>query len=154
MHFNRREFLRKSICAALGGASIYSVLGNLRLVQAAARQSAYAFNDYRALVCVYLGGGNDLFYHGAPGTIVYTGPGHDEVHVSPGVDFPDLDRDDRVAVGTLDLFGGLRNVASASVWAQSLGGMFQYGKDSAGELVVLPLSLFRLQPQLSLPPTC
>jgi uncharacterized protein (DUF1501 family) len=61
MQVNRRQFLRKSIHAALGGASIYSALGNLRLVAAAARQSAYAFNDYKALVCVYLYGGNDSF---------------------------------------------------------------------------------------------
>jgi uncharacterized protein (DUF1501 family) len=61
MHVNRREFLRRSIRAALGGASLYSALGNLRLVAAAARQNAYAFGDYKALVCVYLYGGNDSF---------------------------------------------------------------------------------------------
>ncbi len=59
MHVNRRAFLRKSICAALGGASLYSALGNLRLVAAAARQNAYAFSDYKALVCIFLYGGND-----------------------------------------------------------------------------------------------
>ena len=32
MHVNRREFLRRTICAALGGAGLYSALGNLRLV--------------------------------------------------------------------------------------------------------------------------
>ena len=32
MHVNRREFLRKSICAALGGAGLYSALGSLRLI--------------------------------------------------------------------------------------------------------------------------
>ena len=32
MHVNRREFLRKSICAALGGASIYSAIGSLKLI--------------------------------------------------------------------------------------------------------------------------
>jgi uncharacterized protein (DUF1501 family) len=57
MHVNRREFLRKSICAALGGASLYSALGNLKLVQAAVRQNA--FTDYKALVCIFLYGGND-----------------------------------------------------------------------------------------------
>jgi uncharacterized protein (DUF1501 family) len=61
MHVNRREFLRKSICAALGGASVYSALGNLRLLSAAAAASSspYVFSDYKALVCVYLYGGND-----------------------------------------------------------------------------------------------
>ncbi|MGO1069193.1 DUF1501 domain-containing protein [Lysobacter sp. CA199] len=56
----RRQFLRNSICAALGGAGLYSALGNLRMVQAAA--NAYGptrFDDYKALVCVFLFGGND-----------------------------------------------------------------------------------------------
>ncbi|HJR74267.1 MAG TPA: DUF1501 domain-containing protein [Luteimonas sp.] len=56
----RREFLRNSICAALGGAGLYSALGNLRLLEAATR--AYgptAFSDYKAMVCVFMFGGND-----------------------------------------------------------------------------------------------
>lgn len=56
----RREFLRNSIYAALGGAGLYSALGNLRLLEAATR--AYgptAFDDYKAMVCVFLFGGND-----------------------------------------------------------------------------------------------
>jgi len=61
MHVNRRDFLRKSICAALGGASVYSALGNLRLVAAAANARRFAFDDYKALVCVFLYGGNDSF---------------------------------------------------------------------------------------------
>ena len=58
----RREFLRKTLHAGLGGAALYSALGNLRLVEAATR--AYgpaAFSDYKALVCVFLHGGNDGF---------------------------------------------------------------------------------------------
>jgi uncharacterized protein (DUF1501 family) len=61
MAVNRREFLRRSITAALGGASLYSALGSLRLVQAAAQSNTAIFPDYRALVCVYLYGGNDSF---------------------------------------------------------------------------------------------
>lgn len=61
MHVNRREFLRKSLCAALGGAGLYSALGNLELISAAAAQRPYAFGDYKALVCVFLFGGNDSF---------------------------------------------------------------------------------------------
>jgi len=56
----RRQFLTNTICAALGGAGLYSALGNLRLAQAAA--NAYGpsrFDDYKALVCVFLFGGND-----------------------------------------------------------------------------------------------
>lgn len=57
MHFDRREFLRKSLGAALGGVSLYSALGNLKLMAAAT--SNYSFSDYKALVCVFLYGGND-----------------------------------------------------------------------------------------------
>ena len=66
MHVNRRDFLRKSLCAALGGAGLYSALGNLRLISAAAAQRPYVFGDYKALVCVFLFGGNDSFNTLAP----------------------------------------------------------------------------------------
>lgn len=62
MHVNRREFLRRTICAALGGAGLYSALGNLRLVAASVgARHPYTFSDYKALVCVFLYGGNDSF---------------------------------------------------------------------------------------------
>lgn len=66
MHVNRRDFLRKTICAALGGVGVHSALGNLRLISAAAAATGHSFGDYRALVCVYLGGGNDSFNTIAP----------------------------------------------------------------------------------------
>lgn len=67
MHVNRRDFLRKSLAAALGGAGAYSALGNLRLIAAAsAATRPVSFNDYKALVCVFLGGGNDAFNMLAP----------------------------------------------------------------------------------------
>lgn len=56
----RRDFLRNSVVAALGGASIYSVQGNLRLLQAVANgYGPNTFDDYKALVCVFMYGGND-----------------------------------------------------------------------------------------------
>jgi uncharacterized protein (DUF1501 family) len=55
----RRDFLRKSICSALGGASLYSAFGNLQLISAAARSNAGTLADYKALVCIFLIGGND-----------------------------------------------------------------------------------------------
>ncbi|HET6546164.1 MAG TPA: DUF1501 domain-containing protein [Rhodanobacteraceae bacterium] len=62
MQVNRRQFLRRSICAALGGVSLYSTLGTLRLMAAAAGVARpYGFDDYKALVCVFLQGGNDSF---------------------------------------------------------------------------------------------
>ena len=57
---DRRTVLRDTICAALGGASLYSALGSLQLLQAATRAS-YSFDGYKALVCVFLYGGNDGF---------------------------------------------------------------------------------------------
>lgn len=60
MGLKRRDFLRAGACIMLGGAGIQSALGSLRLLEATTR--AYgpaAFNDYRALVCVFLLGGND-----------------------------------------------------------------------------------------------
>jgi uncharacterized protein (DUF1501 family) len=61
MRPDRRKFIQKTICAALGGASVYSALGQLQLLQAATRATNYAFSDYKALVCVFLYGGNDGF---------------------------------------------------------------------------------------------
>lgn len=60
MRCDRRKFIHDTICAALGGASLYSALGNLQVLQAAVRAN-YAFSDYKALVCVFLYGGNDSF---------------------------------------------------------------------------------------------
>jgi uncharacterized protein (DUF1501 family) len=61
MRPDRRKFLHDTICAALGGAGLYSALGGLQLVQAATRASNYTFPNYKALVCVFLYGGNDSF---------------------------------------------------------------------------------------------
>lgn len=63
MQPDRRRFIRKTLHAALG-ASVYSAFGNLQLVHAAAAASAkaaYAFNDYKALICIFLYGGSDAF---------------------------------------------------------------------------------------------
>jgi len=59
MNSDRRKFLGHTARAALG-AGIYSAFGNLQLVRAAA-QASYSFSDYKALVCVFLYGGNDAF---------------------------------------------------------------------------------------------
>ncbi len=54
MSTSRREFLRASGCA-LGGLALASTVESLGLVGAYAQAAA----DYRALVCVFLNGGND-----------------------------------------------------------------------------------------------
>jgi uncharacterized protein (DUF1501 family) len=52
----RRQFMGRSVCAAVGMTSLASTLFDLRRVAAAAPASG---PDYKALVCVFLYGGND-----------------------------------------------------------------------------------------------
>ncbi len=61
MLLSRRAFLRRSACAALGATGLVSQLATLRLLLAASSASAQSTdgNDYKALVCVFLYGGND-----------------------------------------------------------------------------------------------
>jgi uncharacterized protein (DUF1501 family) len=61
MIVNRRDFLRRSLRSALGGVALYSTLGNLKVMAAAANLAAKGGipSDYKALVCVFLHGGND-----------------------------------------------------------------------------------------------
>ena len=62
MRPDRRKFLNDTIRAALGGASLYSAMGNLQLLQAATMAcSPASLTGYKALVCVFLYGGNDGF---------------------------------------------------------------------------------------------
>ncbi|KRB02358.1 DUF1501 domain-containing protein [Lysobacter sp. Root690] len=59
---DRRNFLRKSLKAALGGAAAYASPAGLNLLGAAINSyGPGSFNDYKALVMVFLGGGNDGF---------------------------------------------------------------------------------------------
>lgn len=53
---SRRDFLRQSSCAALSVAAFSSSIKRFGLMSALAQSSA---SDYRALVCVFLDGGND-----------------------------------------------------------------------------------------------
>ena len=63
---NRRDFLRRAACAGLGIASAGAMFGHLRLINAAMASptdcAAYPpVSDYKALVCLFLFGGNDSF---------------------------------------------------------------------------------------------
>lgn len=61
-NLSRRKFLGQASCAAVGSSSLFSTLFNLRMASAAAAQSTTSSDeDYKALVCVFLGGGNDSF---------------------------------------------------------------------------------------------
>src|SRR6266436_8010265 len=54
---SRRDFIRQAACAAVGTAAMTAAIRDLRFMNAAVAQSN--INDYKALVCIFLGGGND-----------------------------------------------------------------------------------------------
>lgn len=53
----RRDFIRRAACAAVGTAAMTSAIRDLRFMNAALAQSN--ITDYKALVCIFLQGGND-----------------------------------------------------------------------------------------------
>lgn len=64
----RRRFLGEASCAAVGSASLFSTLLNMKMANAVAAYDALAgyspnrqTDDYKALVCLFLAGGNDSF---------------------------------------------------------------------------------------------
>lgn len=58
---SRRKFLGTSSCAALGYTTLFNTLVNLKTINAAALNNSFVRynNDYKALVCFLLSGGND-----------------------------------------------------------------------------------------------
>lgn len=56
---SRRKFIYQANCAAVGSLSLFSSLFSLRLTAGAV--SASPLQDYKALVCLFLAGGNDSF---------------------------------------------------------------------------------------------
>ncbi len=67
----RRDFIRQAACAAVGGVAISNQLRDFRFINSALAQSGSGINDYKALVCVFLSGGNDC-----NNTVVPTGAGY------------------------------------------------------------------------------
>jgi uncharacterized protein (DUF1501 family) len=57
--YTRRDFVRQALCAAVGTTAVSNALRDLRLMNAAIGQSASTITDYKALICVFLQGGND-----------------------------------------------------------------------------------------------
>jgi uncharacterized protein (DUF1501 family) len=53
----RREFIRQAACAAVGTVALSATIRDLRYMNAAVAQSN--ISDYKALVCIFLAGGND-----------------------------------------------------------------------------------------------
>ena len=62
MTISRRHFLRQAACAAVGTTSIASTIWNLRAINAATAQAMTSSSEFRALVCLFLYGGNDAKY--------------------------------------------------------------------------------------------
>ena len=59
---SRREFIGQASCAGVGSTALFSTLLTLRLANSLSAQSVTpATSEYRALVCLFLGGGNDSF---------------------------------------------------------------------------------------------
>ena len=58
---SRREFIGQASCAGVGATALFSTLLSLRLANSLAAQTAPAGSDYKALVCLFLAGGNDSF---------------------------------------------------------------------------------------------
>src|SRR6266581_1616873 len=54
---SRRQFIRQAACAAVGTAAMTAAIRDLRFMNAAVAQSN--ISDYKALVCIFLGGGHD-----------------------------------------------------------------------------------------------
>jgi uncharacterized protein (DUF1501 family) len=53
----RRDFIRQAACATVGTAALTSTIRDLRFMNAAVAQTN--INDYKALICIFLAGGND-----------------------------------------------------------------------------------------------
>lgn len=53
---SRRKFFRQAACAAVGTTAVASTVWDLRMMNAAVGQTV---SDYKALVCIFLMGGND-----------------------------------------------------------------------------------------------
>ena len=53
----RRDFVRQAACAAVGTLSVATTIRDLRFINTAVAQTS--LSDYKALVCIFMSGGND-----------------------------------------------------------------------------------------------
>ncbi len=58
---SRRRFFGEASCAAVSSIPVLNTILNLQLAERLAAVTAPANNEYRALVCLFLSGGNDSF---------------------------------------------------------------------------------------------
>jgi uncharacterized protein (DUF1501 family) len=56
-HLTRRRFIGQASCAAVSSISVLNTLLNLKLAGSLAAANPPAPNEYRALVCLFLNGG-------------------------------------------------------------------------------------------------
>ncbi len=59
--YSRRKFLGQLSCAAIGYSTIYNTLLNLKAMNALSLSNSVLDPEYKAIVCINLGGGNDSF---------------------------------------------------------------------------------------------
>ena len=55
----RRGFIRQALCAAVGTTALTNTIRDLRFINAAMAQTSGGISDYKALICIFLNGGND-----------------------------------------------------------------------------------------------
>jgi uncharacterized protein (DUF1501 family) len=58
-NISRRKFLGQTACAGVGLTGLLSMMGTLRLFNASLSAQTVPGDDYRALICLFLFGGND-----------------------------------------------------------------------------------------------
>src|SRR5271166_3490623 len=56
---SRRQFLKSASYAAMTGVTASPMLHSMRALAAMSSQAAASATDYKALICLYLAGGND-----------------------------------------------------------------------------------------------
>lgn len=78
---SRREFLGQGACAGLGLAGLLSTMGTLRLFNSTLSAQTVPGDDYKALVCLFLFGGND----GNNTLVPYDTPGYQAYAASRGI---------------------------------------------------------------------
>ncbi len=116
----RREFLGQGACAGLGLAGLLSTMGTLRLFNSTLSAQTVPGDDHKALVCLFLFGGND----GNNTLIPYDAAGYQAYAASRGI--LALPRTDLVRLTLADGTDGREWALHPSL--ASLGPVFNAGK--------------------------
>jgi uncharacterized protein (DUF1501 family) len=140
--YTRRDFLRLLLAGSAGPA--LGGLGSL-LHLSPAMAAAPAFDDYRAMVCIYLLGGNDAYNMVIPvgdeGNGTDTGYGHQTYAGIRGnltVDAVDLDLATNFVNGQLEAGGGNPYYSNGSTSEAYLKGVYPLGDSGIGLNGLMP----------------